>query len=247
MRTVFTANKLLRQSFRATVILLSTACGNPTADGSSKGDVYFTGERAVELQRAISREELSAIDGAVARGADVNAVGRDGITPLTFAMSEGRKRSFQKLLELGANPNVVYSQADSAVHLAAVASDPDWLTLVMRHGGNPNLSDSRGYTPLFGAVAAKQPENLRILISAGADLDYRDSHGNSAILRASSINRYDLVFILLEKGADYRVRDNWGRTLADDVRTSRIASPSDLSEWRDRVAKWLEQKGIKVY
>ena len=206
---------------------------------------YFEGDQARKLEEAVVRGDEKEIQRLVAKGANVNMVGRDGITPLLLAMLRRNLSTFRQLLELGADANYL-TGGDSAVHFAAAADDLNWLKLVLQHGGDPNLVGKYGQTPLFGALSAIQMENLQLLIQSGADLNHQDSTGNTAMMRAAGLNRYDLVLTLLDAGADYRVTDHWGFSLADDIARSRVDPNNELYSWRERVIQWLEKRGVTI-
>ncbi len=51
----------------------------------------------------------------VKEGANVNEIGKDGITPLFFCILGKKYEGFEKLLELGANPNYVVKDRNFAI------------------------------------------------------------------------------------------------------------------------------------
>jgi ankyrin repeat protein len=72
---------------------------------------------------------------------DVNAVNRDGHTPLHFAADNESTRSIELLLSRGANCFVYDSQGLSPFHLACIYKNKDAAMLLVKSGGfDPNSS-----------------------------------------------------------------------------------------------------------
>ena len=70
-----------------------------------KTEKYFTDPKVVLLCKAIEAKDLKEIARLVASGVNVNAKGRGNMTPLLWAFPMGEE-VFEKLLELGADPNI---------------------------------------------------------------------------------------------------------------------------------------------
>lgn len=233
-------------AFSVACIVGVLSCGNTGGDRIGGPKDYFRDARMIELAKAIHAGDLDQLERLVAEGADLNARGRKGATPLGVAMMWLQKDAFRRLLELGANPNLLTPEGASVMHLAAVAEDSDWLLLALSHGGDPNLIGSQGKTPIFEAISAFRPESVRVLLTHGADSNHRDSTGDPPLLHAAGLNRYDLVYILLEDGADYRLKDNWGGGLTDMIARSHVSPGRELYEWRQKVIEWLERRGERI-
>jgi hypothetical protein len=72
-----------------------------------KAEDYFDDPQVIALCKAIEASNLVEIDRLVAAGANVNAQGKDKMTPLLWAYPDSNLQRFKRLLELGADPNVV--------------------------------------------------------------------------------------------------------------------------------------------
>jgi ankyrin repeat protein len=64
------------------------------------------------LCKAIEENDVGEIDRLVAAGADVNAKGKENMTPLLWAFPDDKPERFKKLLELGADPNARLPQSE---------------------------------------------------------------------------------------------------------------------------------------
>ena len=188
---------------------------------------YFKDPDVVALCEAIESDDLEEIDHLVASGADVNAKGKDGMTPLLWAFPDDRLPRFEKMLELGSSPNEpidgdlntrgTFRPGMTVTHIAAGSKSEGQFEAVMKHGGDPNLVDDRDQAPLSLIVASfSLPESLRlkrirILLDAGADVDFVDGSGMTPAMTAVSRGRFQEALLLLEAGASmdiYRTRSN---------------------------------------
>jgi ankyrin repeat protein len=110
-------------------------------------------------------------------GADVNARGDSGETPLHAALSSHRMAQHlvvRVLLDGGADPNLATnSSAESAAFMRDVRT--------------------RGETPLHRAAAFATDDTIQLLLDAGAKIDAKDMHGESPLTWASWHLRPDSV------------------------------------------------------
>ena len=115
--------KMVRNLALVVVLLSVAGCGEVSQiTGSTfhqkfgwKAEDYFTDPKVIALCHAIEANDLAKIDRQIAAGADVNANGKDGMTPLLWAFADNKLERFSKLLEHGADPNV-FIQSDLNTH-----------------------------------------------------------------------------------------------------------------------------------
>jgi len=165
------------------------------------------------------------------------------------------KEGFTKLLEHGADPNVLDAKGAAVMNYAASEEDPFWLAQALKHKGNPNLLNEGntffpGSTPLFYAISAKRPANAKLLIAGGADLNAKDGYGLFPLLSAAMRPAYDIVYTLLEAGADYQQKDAHGQTVLEWLSRRNEDSFPDFQKeqrpWFSKTVEWLRKKGVKV-
>jgi len=118
----------------------------------------------------------------IAEGAYVNAKGKGDMTPLLWAFPDNQLERFTKLLERGADPNVVISSdfgtkgaiapGDSVTYLASGSNFPGYFDAVFTHHGDPNFicnSVIRTHdSPIFAVILSNPPDKehkLKVLIS----------------------------------------------------------------------------------
>jgi hypothetical protein len=209
---------------------------------------FFNSPAQVSLAKAAAEGRVDEMDALLARGADVNATGVDGMTVLHWALSNHSKRAVSWLLDHGANPNVTFTgDGTCATSLAAKQEDPWFLKQVLSHGGDMNARNPlNGRTPLVEAMASGQNENAQTLISSGADLNTRDSLGLTPLIGAAMNQKYELVYDMLLAGADPMVKIGSGKTLLWVVRRLRLPPDAPAYQWQLKVIELLKQKGFDV-
>jgi len=225
---------------------------------------YFESGPQRTLADAAANGRTGQIADVLQRGAIVNFQGKEGMTALIWAFLHQNKKGYENLLNNGANPNLQMTASrlasdgvtdgNSAVSLAAMHQDPWYLEITLKHGGNPNIVNPvRGTPVIFQCIkfldrTDPQPrlEQLKMLINAGANLNSYDKDSFTPMMIAAILNRYDMVYIMLEAGADPAVKTTAGTTIVDTINLIRTDPKSDLYQWRAKVIKALEARGIVV-
>jgi ankyrin repeat protein len=164
-----------------------------------KAEDFFTDDQVIALCRAIEADDIPEMKRLIATGVNVNAVGKDGMTPLLWAFPEAKIERFQCLLENGADPNVAIQSdfgtrglpfhpypagghmfddrgchaGQSVTHLACRSPQLAYCKLVMMHGGDPNLVDQQtGQVPLDIVIGSHIPDierRVELLLAKGAN------------------------------------------------------------------------------
>lgn len=209
-------------------------------------EIMFPDKQVRELAKAAGKGKLEIIDASIEKGVDVNARGKSNATPLFWAMNN--IAGFERLLELGADPNVVFEDGSSVIHWAVGHKDSRFLMTSLDHGGNPDLV--AGWfkeTPIFEAMGPDNKNKIDILLNAGADINFQASYGNTPIMVAAELGQFDTVFKLLSRGADYTITMDNGDDLADVIRDRRktMDPENELTRWMERVIEWLKDRGIQ--
>jgi len=167
---------------------------------SWKAEDYFDGPQIIKLCHAIEKNDVDEMNRLIAEDADVNAVGKDGMTLLLWAFPDHKPERFECLLKHGADPNVLFKSdfgvkyrpfhpipggenffedrgchlGQSVTHLACRSPKISYMQLVFAHGGNANLIDKKTKeTPLSISICRGMPDmkkRTEILLGKGADL-----------------------------------------------------------------------------
>ena len=230
-----------------------------------KAEDFFSDPKVIGLCRAIEAEEITKIKEWIAAGADVNARGKDNMTPLLWAFPDNKLARFRILLEHGADPNVKFSgnfgvprgfvRGDSVTSMAAKTVFPGYFEAVMMHGGDPNIQDFMGdlvlhqiiHAPISDAEAEKR---VRIAIESGANLQAFGKSARNAGMTAAAFLRPRIVLIMLDSGLDPSVYDEFERQRLvhyslrgqADVRDSNY----DHANLYNELLTWLKDHGEDI-
>jgi len=208
-------------------------------------DEMFPDPKVRALAAAAGKGDVDKINRLVQSGTNVNSRGTMNATPLFWAIRS--TTGFTRLLELGADPNVIFDDGGTVMHWVAGSENPELLKVALKHGGNPNLVAGELHkTPIFEAIGA-QPGAVEALLDAGADIDARSKDGTPLMVAAGRAE-FHTVYMLLLRGADYEATNEAGDTLAKRIsRVRRVINPDhDESKWLSKVTAWLEQRGVTI-
>ena len=235
-------------------VVLST--GSATASQKYRARDLFADPKVAELAEAAAQGNVERVDALIAEGVDLNARGREGLTPLMYALGGTSTKSFERLLEAGADPNEQTDRGESAISIAAREADSEHLKTLLKvllaHGGNPNLpprpsgriGETLRITRPTPIYEVRDREIARILIKAGAHLDARDDSRGTPAMRAAGHKRFDVVYTLLAAGADFRLEDVYGETLAQCILESELVPMREPAAWRRECMELTETLGV---
>jgi thioredoxin-related protein len=130
------------------------------------------------LHALVLQLDSTALETALAAGADPEQRGAEGETPLMLAVQGRHTNAVNALLAAGADPDNTNRLGESSQHLAA-AADAGILETLLAAGANPNARDAGGVTPLMLSAARGRSDTIELLRGAGARLDMKDYQGAS--------------------------------------------------------------------
>jgi len=108
-------------------------------------------------QAVVQGAPVEVIRLLVENGAQVNALDKEGGTPLARAGLNGDVEAARVLLELGVAPNAPSMDGQTALHLAALEGHPDVAEVLLSAGADPNVRNECGRTPLDYALSRPEP------------------------------------------------------------------------------------------
>lgn len=123
------------------------------------------------ILRAALRGSAKDVSQLLAAGADANAKGIEGATPLLYAVRDPEK--VRLLLEHGANPNLASKHGTVPLIMAAGFTGPkakESVRRLLKGGAKPNIARELYDSPLSMAIASGDEEMVRILIDGGAKM-----------------------------------------------------------------------------
>ena len=123
-------------------------------------------------------------------GANLEAVNRNGFTPLLYAANVANTKIASLLLEAGANVNAANLRGWTALHFAAHKS-ADCVEVLLAAGASLNLRDFDGRTPFGLALAWGLPRSWPLFLRAGAEIPTNITHPYIARVRnAGGFKKY---------------------------------------------------------
>ena len=215
------AQSLLQRFFAIAVILFVAGC-------AGVGGSHRSGLDVEDLNNAITLDDVSYIQAAVARGLNVNqsiqAPGYSNGAPLiALAARSASIRTLRYLIAAGADVNARTPVNETPLMLAAYfreegassAECHDEAVRVLLDAG-ANLENPYNYTALAYAAYNDRQRAMRFLIERGAKLD-ADAvnqlvYVNTPLMMATIQGHREAVRALLRAGADPLVRVRGGNT-----------------------------------
>ncbi len=177
------------------------------------------------LHSCVLANDTAATLSLLRAGADVNARGPDGLTPLMAASGRGHFHLAQVLLTAGADVHAIEPRMGAAaLHKAAQGGNPDVIDLLLDHGAFINQqTPTLGNTPLIDAVLHKQEVAVERLLPRGA----RTSIANHWQQTAHDIARADGLDVIAQRIADH---DRENRELVGALALVAAAKAGDRDE-----------------
>jgi hypothetical protein len=209
--------------------------------------MFFKGKEA-KLETAIEADDPDAVTAAIKNGADPNALGLHGVTPVIVSCGNLKFNAMKALVDNGADPNVYDNNGDNAVTLAATtySNDRKYLEYLLDHGGDPNSTLPDG-DPLFTRIALLHDlDAMRYLITKGADVNAISRTDTPLVFYFAGSTDWDTTWLLIEQGAKYEFdvsRFSWEERLSDPLEH---APGSPLFEYKEKVWRFLCEHGVDV-
>ena len=176
----------------------------------SKGNNGYT-----PLMVACRTLHVEIADYLIDKGANVNAIGDGGMTPL-FCFPYDKEAPFdliQRLVGKGANVNAKLRLNRNWTVLVdfVVKGNIEVVKLLIDHGADLDIRDIEG-TPLQMAIHHERNEDMAVsLVESGAKLQ-EFSFGNTDLHLAAIWGFADLVPVLVRHGADVNAVNEYGHT-----------------------------------
>jgi ankyrin repeat protein len=233
---------------------------------NSKTSSVFSSSVDQALVEAACLGDIAAIEAAIADGANVNASGIDGVTPLYYVYLEaGSLTGYEELLKRGADPNILDVSGKSMMHTAArSATSSSWLQLALEYGGDPNIQEGfdpeglpqdlqevtdSGITPIFSAIGSGRLESVELLVEHGADVNIADNlKGWTPVVYSAHKREPVITQWLIQQGANWDGHTSTGLGLAEaEIRHSfDSTTEKDDAEAHAWVLDFLEMNGINL-
>jgi ankyrin repeat protein len=151
---------------------------------------------------AISAGNKSAVEQALAEGADVDSRARDQATPLIAAALDDQPAIVEVLLSKGADVMARNSGGFTPLHAAAFSGSLPIARLLLEKGAVlDDAANKSGVTPLIVAGEENHLELAEFLIAQGADVNHPEAHGYWPITRAFWKGNTEIIKLYKRHGA----------------------------------------------
>ena len=148
-------------------------------------------------------------------GANVNAIGTHGATPMMYAsMYSNDPKVIQTLVDAGVNINASYRAMTALMYAAEFNNNHEIINAIIKAGADVNRIGGNHWNALiFAATYNKNPEIVKTLISAGSDIHLIGVFGSNALISAAGKNSNPkIIKALIEAGANLSDRNEFGET-----------------------------------
>ncbi len=196
-----------------------------------------------------SRQEqeslIETVQALLKAGADVNAKGSSGETPLMELANSPMTELADIIIKAGAEVNAkdeLYGR--TALLFALWDNQPEMAQTLLKAGADPKIKDKEGRTALMFAGKNALVELVPALIKAGADVNQAEERfGNTALMWAASADgspdaasllgllaakaefkkkQLETVQALIDAGADINAKNKAGNTALDMAANGRV-------------------------
>jgi len=196
-----------------------------------------------DLARAAAAGNADAVAQARHAGANPNARGKEGLTPLFWSIMANNAAGVQALLQAGADPNMPMHlnngkgfQWDEYPVVIAAKGKPAVLKVLLENGGNPE-STSHRLSALRAAASCL--ECVQLLIKHGANVNRRVEDENVAF-DAIATGYFDVVIYLLDHGFNLDLDDLAWRAQA-------LGGQANSDPRKQQIVDMIKAKGIEPF
>ena len=164
-----------------------------------------TGETA--LFYAERSEMTEALDLMLTKSPNLNHKDKNGNTVIMKAAMAGRTYHVSKLMEIGADFQVVNQSGENLISclLTYYSTNKALIVELIGKGIKPDIKSFNGKSLAYCAIEHGDMDVLQLLKSKGISTDGRSSSGD----RPGTRNK-EIIKFVIENGGDINAKDNWG-------------------------------------
>lgn len=159
-------------------------------------------DRMSALHWAVYHKHVPTVKKLIEHSADVNAVSRYAVTPLSLSCQTGHAEIVELLLKAGADANFVASGGVTPLMIASRVGHPAVIEVLLKHEAEIDARERQGQTALMWASAAGNVQAVDLLIKHGADINAASKSTFTAMMFAARNGKLDVVQRLVAAGVD---------------------------------------------
>jgi len=164
----------IMKSLRYLFLILIAVCSALTVVGQDA-------QADAALRKAAQDGDTTAVNGLLAKGANVNAKDDKGRAALLWvAPARDNPEMVKVLIAKGADVNAKDNEGETALMIAASQSNPGVMAELLEAGAEVDATNKAGATALMAAAFRANIEEIKILLAKGADRKLKDKKGRTA-------------------------------------------------------------------
>jgi hypothetical protein len=220
--------------------LLVSACATYRVAGHSVSEA-FPDPKVQELVKALMDHDFDRAKALTQQGADIDYLGKDGMTPFFWILTSKDMMSIEFALKLTPDLKHQYPHdLGTPITIVAAGGSPELLRLLLRYNGDPNSSNEIGETALMLAAMNGRMDNIKVLLNNGADINGHMSAFLSAPVEAIAVGKYDVAIYFVEHGYNYRLD-----MLGEAAEMRRVGRKFKACDDRLKLFDMLKAKGVE--
>jgi len=136
------------------------------------------------LHTAARADDPAKVEALIAEGAELNAKGNGGQTPLMASVLGGATNAVKVLLEKGADTSIGEKDGYTPFHGAGFQGRAEIAKLLKAHGLDPLDTHSDGYIGLHRACWGREQrhtDTVRAFLKMGVDAEYKAKNGRTCL------------------------------------------------------------------
>lgn len=227
--------------------LRDTSCQNKEVQPLKDPTAILRDQTA--LRWAAAEGLVKEVERLLDKGADVNAVDKDGWTPLLAASEHEHVEVAEILIKSGADLEAKAEGGMTPLLVASTAGCFNLVRLLLEEGAAIEAEDAEGITPLIAASFVGNVGIVSLLLQHGAHKDTKTKGDLTALKTASMKGHNDVVEILLGKRAPDIEGNNDGDLKSAVFDHEMPASEFALLEafdplWREHFGQYINDKEL---
>jgi hypothetical protein len=152
------------------------------------------------LREAVDRNNTKAIKKLLQRGADVNTLYINGMTPIWVAAQKGHLDVVRVLVEHRADVNIPNNDGFTPISVAALEGHVNVVRALAEYAADVNIPEHDGVTPICIAAINGYTDVVRALVEHGAEINGA-TNGWSPVIAAAARGHLDIISLLYVLGA----------------------------------------------
>uniref|UniRef100_A0A7N8Y801 Ankyrin 1, erythrocytic a n=1 Tax=Mastacembelus armatus TaxID=205130 RepID=A0A7N8Y801_9TELE len=146
------------------------------------------------------------------RGANPNAAGKNGLTPLHVAVHHNNLDVVNLLVSKGGSPHSAARNGYTALHIASKQNQVEVANSLLQYGASANAESLQGVTPLHLASQEGRPDMVSLLISKQANVNLGNKSGLTPLHLVAQEGHVGIADILVKQGASVYAATRMGYT-----------------------------------